>query len=297
MDITVTHTSMNTAEEKLRMDSLSEKDIMIFSGLDTLPKEGIIPDAYVMALCLEGRATCRMNDHVYELEKNDIFLCQPNVFVENAMTSLDFKCKGVVMSPNYFQSIFLSGNDVWDAAFIIKENPLLHLDDKEIETLLLNFEFARNKLNTSDSFHHKEMVRLLLQAMSYECYDIIAPKIQAIQYNYTSAESIFRRFIALVTNDTPVEREVSYYAEHLCITPKYLSAICKQVSGKTASAIINEYTVMHIKNMLHNTTYTIKEVVNLSGFSNLSFFGKYVRRQLGVSPREYRKHLDERAEN
>ncbi len=129
---------MNIAEEKLRIDSLSEKDIMIFSGLDTLPKEGIIPDAYVMALCLEGRATCRMNDHVYELGKNDIFLCQPNVFVENAMTSLDFNCKGVVMSPNYFQSIFLSGNDIWDAAFIIKENPLLHLDDRYTRYCLIS---------------------------------------------------------------------------------------------------------------------------------------------------------------
>lgn len=127
-----------------------------------------------------------------------------------------------------------------------------------------------------------------MQAMAYEFYDCIAPKLQLQLSSYSSADLIFKRFMTLVTENTPRHRDVAFYAEKLCITPKYLTTVCKQASGKPASEIIGTYATNHIKRLLRSTEKSVKEVAHEAGFDNLSFFGKYVRRELGVSPREFR---------
>ena len=88
--------------------------------------------------------------------------------------------------------------------------------------------------------------------------------------------------------ETPRHRDVGYYASRLCITPKYLSVVCRKMVGKPASDILNGMTVEYIKTQLRSTDKTVKEIAAEAGFDNLSFFGKYVRRELGMSPRDYR---------
>lgn len=78
------------------------------------------------------------------------------------------------------------------------------------------------------------------------------------------------------------------YADRLCITPKYLSAVCKATTGKTASDIINRYVVEDIRRLLKQPGKSIKEIANELDFPNLSFFGKYVKKHLGTSPTQYR---------
>ena len=77
---------------------------------------------------------------------------------------------------------------------------------------------------------------------------------------------LFRRFIELLASTRIKQRKVSWYAEKLCISPKYLSTICKQVSGKTAYYWINEYVVIDIRYWLKNTNKTIKEISDILEF-------------------------------
>lgn len=94
--------------------------------------------------------------------------------------------------------------------------------------------------------------------------------------------------MALAMEQTPQQREVRNYADLLCITPKYLSAICKRQAGHTASDILDGLTMEHIKRQLRTTSKSVKQIAHEAGFQNLSFFGKYVKRELGESPRSYR---------
>ena len=111
---------------------------------------------------------------------------------------------------------------------------------------------------------------------------------RSLDVGYSSAENIFKRFLQMANAESPRKREVGYYADRLCITPKYLSAICKKQSGKTAAEIITNMTVNYIRNMLESSDMTVKQIANATGFDNLSFFGKFVKRELGVSPRAVR---------
>ena len=277
-------------EYQLRLEKLTDKDIAVFAELGDLPKENVHAEAYAAILCLAGKASCTMDGVEYHLEKNDLMLAHPNQFIQNAMISYDFKCHGMLMSPAYFESIFLLGGNIWEASLIVREQHMFHLNEQEVCEFLLNFELLKHKLSATDLPHHEQIVKLMLQSLVFEFYDRISPmlKQQAPNHNYSSAEVIFKHFVSLTSKEAPLRREVSYYAEELCITPKYLSSVCKKQAGKTASEIINGITVNYIKNMLTSSDKTIKEIANDTGFDNLSFFGKYVKRELGMSPRQYR---------
>ena len=84
---------------------------------------------------------------------------------------------------------------------------------------------------------------------------------------------------------------VTWYAEELHVTPKYLSTTCKNVSGKTANIWINQFVVKDICQLLRYSEMSIKEISEHLNFPNLSFFGKYVKSHLGVSPKEYRQQI------
>ncbi len=294
-----------TEEEcRLRMEQLTDKDIAVFDELGDLPAENVHAEAYVVILCLEGKASCKIEGREYHIGKNDMVLANPNQFIQNAMVSCDFKCRGLLMSPAYFESIFIIGGNIWEAGLIIRENPLLHLEDNEAEHFLTDYEFLKHKLAEPHLPHHDQILKLLLQSFVFEFYDNIAPMLnqQVSCANCTSAELIFKRFVSLVSVEFPRRREVGYYADKLCITPKYLSAICKKQVGKTASELINSVTLNYVRNMLASSDRSVKEIAAEVGFENLSFFGKYVRRELGMSPRQVRakeqyvKHTEEMGE-
>ncbi len=277
-------------EYKLRLEKLTGEDIAVFNELGDVPTENLHAEAYVAVLCLAGKASCTIEGVEYNVAKNDLILAHPNQFIQNAMVSCDFKCRGILMSPTYFENVFMLGGNVWEASMIVRDHPLLHLDEQEVENMMLDFEVLRRKLAATDLPHYEQIVKLMLQSFVFEFYDSVSPMLtqQISTRNYSSAEVIFRNFLNIASKEAPRRHDVAYYANKLCITPKYLSAICKKQTGKTASDIINGATVNYIKNTLVSSDKTIKEIAKETGFDNLSFFGKYVRRELGMSPRQFR---------
>ena len=277
-------------EYQLRLEQLTDKDIAVFEELGDVPTENVHAEAYVAILCLAGKASCTIEGVEYQVKKNDLILAHPNQFIQNAMISCDFRCHGMLMSPTYFENIFMLGGNIWEASLTIREQPLLHLSEQEIEDFLLDFKVLKHKLSATNLPHHEQIVKLMLQSLVFEFYDRMSPMLQqqASEHKYSSAEFIFRHFISLASKESPRRHDVNYYAGKLCITPKYLSSVCKKQAGKTASEIINGLTLNYIKNTLTSTDKTIKEIAYETGFDNLSFFGKYVKRELGMSPRNFR---------
>lgn len=99
---------------------------------------------------------------------------------------------------------------------------------------------------------------------------------------------IFTKFLDMLQNAEAKHHTVEYFASQLCITPKYLTLVCKQKSGKTALEWITEYTLSDIKYYLKSTSLSMKEIADRTGFPNTSFFGTYVRRHFGMTPMQYR---------
>lgn len=282
------------ADFRNKLEYLTSADLAVFDELGSVPVKDIHSDTYIVLICMNGKGTFKTDGAVHEVNVHDLVIGHPNLFVEDVMVSLDFKCFGLVMSPSYFESIFFLGGNSWDALLAVRQKPVMHLTDEEVERSVFNISIIRKKLSDTPLPHHEEAVKLLLHSMLYEFYDCLSAKLglDSAAYKYSAAEALFKRFTKLLAEESPCRHEVSFYARKLCVTRKYLSFVCKRQSGKTASELVNDMTVNNIRRLLRSTDKTIKEISVEMGFSSLSFFGKYVRRELGMSPREYRQQKD-----
>ena len=108
---------------------------------------------------------------------------------------------------------------------------------------------------------------------------------------YRRKDSLFQTFMKKLTSMEVKPRSVTWYAEQLCVTPKYLTFVCRESCGRTAFDLINEAVLTDVRYQLKYSQKSIKEIADYLDFPNISFFGKFVRRHVGCSPKEYRRLL------
>ena len=193
------------------------------------------------------------------------------------------------MSPEYVRQLTVINNDSWDIRLFLEKNPVLSLTQDEVRTFCWYYDLLKYKLTTKNKKYRKELVDALLQAFLYEFHDTLDRFITLKPSSYKSAENLFKTFIDLLASSYPKKRSVSYYADCLHVSPKYLSAVCKDISGQPASDLIDQYVMKDVVYLLRKTEKSIKEITNELDFPNISFFGKYVKKHLGLSPRMYRE--------
>ena len=104
----------------------------------------------------------------------------------------------------------------------------------------------------------------------------------------TRSKMVFEQFIRLVGEYHTKYRNVGFYADKLCLTPKYLSKLIKTASGRSAPEWIDSYVILEAKNLLKYSDITIKEIVYRLNFPNQSVFYKFFKARTGMTPSEYR---------
>ena len=102
---------------------------------------------------------------------------------------------------------------------------------------------------------------------------------------------VFIRLIQLIEKYYMQERGVEFYADKLCLSPKYLSAVSKSICGYTVQELVFKAIIRKCISLLKNTQKNIQEISNEFGFPNASYFGTFFKKQMGMSPQQYRKSL------
>lgn len=134
--------------------------------------------------------------------------------------------------------------------------------------------------------------KLLLLALTYRICSIYNRKfINGGQETGGRKNEIFIRLIELIEKYYMQERGVEFYADKLCLSPKYLSAISKSVCGYTVQELVFKAIIRKSISLLKNTQKDIQEISNEFGFPNASYFGTFFRKQMGMSPQQYRRNL------
>lgn len=281
----------------LKNESIAYKDDRVIilnhvNEVSLINHSPIKTEWFIVVLCTQGKADLKINKDLYSLKEKDLLICHPQTILENEMTGSGFNVCGFCLSPEYIRQTFVIIANNWNAKLFLENNPILSLDDDECELFLQYYNLIKSRL-TAKSTHKKQVLDSLLQAFMYEFQDAMDKHVNLNPPRYNSADNLFSSFIELIANSYPKERSVNYYAEKLFVTPKYLSAICKEACGETTLDIITKYVKKDIEMLLRDPQVSIKEISNILDFANLSFFGKYVKRNFGVSPREYRENLKE----
>ena len=273
-------------------------DLVMMESIGAIPSGGVcLQNHGIIIFCTEGRAQFEYDGATIQIKKNDLFLYMVHSVACNFMASSDFNCKQI-----WFVRSELWNIDIYKAISVadmsqLKLHPVVHLTDDEVILFTTYFQLLCNRMKSSTSFElAPDIIRSLLGTMLLELLSIMrrnaAHKIeQDLQEEPNSSlhkKRIVDNFIKLVEKSDGRIRRVDEFANQLCITPKYLSTILKEVMNRRPSTYIQLYTMKAIERRLRFTDMTMQEIANDLNFPNASFFGKYCKEHLGMTPLEYR---------
>lgn len=146
-------------------------------------------------------------------------------------------------------------------------------------------------LPLEDSLFNLHERKLLLLALTHRLCSIYSRKVAAQQNSVGHKHEVFMKLIELIDRHFMQERGVEFYADKLCLSPKYLSALSKSVSGYTVQELVFKAIVRKSMSLLNNTQMTVQEISDMLNFPNASYFGTFFRKQMGMSPQQYRNSI------
>ena len=253
-------------------------------------------DGFIIFYLKKGHFTIDVNLNSYELRENSLMIQVPGNIIKvtkfNEERLGDAEMIFVLISKEFMSGIRFDFLKVFQDSMRLLDNPCITLDESQIALANDYFNLAR-KIISAPFTNKREIIGSLLTSLTYLSTDVWKQKIDEARKKTDSQHNarlnqVFERFIALVNEYHCSERGMAFYADKLCLTPKYLSKLIKQASGRSAPDWIDEFVILEAKNLLKYTNMAIKEIVFQLHFPNQSVFYKFFKAHTGMTPSEYR---------
>jgi AraC-like DNA-binding protein len=240
-------------------------------------------------LCVgSGEINFQLNLLKYSVKKNEAIVIVPNSVVQVLQISSDLEIIAISFTLDFLLKNAFNKTDLDALNFLMTKNISKLLFNNDELTVIKNITLLiKTKLN--DNFLYKnESILHAFNLLMYELATIYSNQINSSKKSISRQEELTLRFFRILEDNFKSERTVQFYAEILCVTPGHLSKVLKAVSGKTTSQLIDDVVIMEACILLNNPSLTIAQVANELQFSDQSFFGKFFKKQIGISPSKYR---------
>ena len=271
---------------------LGESDeLVVMENFGSLPQGEISLDSHgIVVICTGGIAQFDYDGQQIRLHKNDLYLYMAHSVVTNFMSSPDFNCRQIWFSRSELWNIDMYGEVSLADLSYLKQHPTVHLTDDDVTLLDEYFQLLCRRMRDQSPTLYSDIVRSLVSTMMLEMLCMMRRQ----ESENAGTGSLYRqrladKFMRLVEESDGRIRRVDDFASQLNITPKYLSTLLKETMSRRPREMIKLFTLKAIERRLRFTDMTIQEIANDLKFPNASFFGKYVKEHLGMTPLEYRK--------
>ena len=240
----------------------------------------------------QGSASFVIDTEERDIKEGDVIVVSDHQVVSDYRLSQDFDGRMIILSRAFFDESVKGMNDLTSILLYTRAHPVIHINEIEQRSVIKGyFRAILLKIKEQSNRYRSEIIRGLFITMVYDFCNIVSANMNSTNESVPRGNAIFTQFLRLVENNSTRERRVGWYAEQLCISPKYLSEVIKQVSHRTPSDWIDNYVLMEIRVLLRNTNMSIKEIAQELNFPNQSFLGKFFKERIGVSPYKYRKEV------
>lgn len=248
-------------------------------------------DCFILAFCVTGNISVNINGNPYTLQKDHCAILPPNTILRRITRNVQYTLKIVAASQSFLSDILCMNKTTWDIIHYLYYNPVLSVKSKMSYKMYLYKELMMTLLQEETHVYSRQTRRFHLSGlfceMMAELHKLI-PNEERPEISRSRSVFIVRNFMEMVNADDGSHRTVSYYADRLCYSSKYLSSTVKQVTGKNPLQLINKHAIKEIKNKLKHSDMSMKEMADYFNFTNPSFFGKFVKQHIGMTPMQYR---------
>ena len=274
--------------ENVEQDSIG-KDVIFLTN----PNLNIIPDlpfkvnTTTAVFCLKGSISGSINLEKYTLNAPGLLIILSNQILQHEQISDDFCGHYIIMSSRFLNSLTFEMNDRLPVFRTIRENPVIPIESSDIEYIMGYFSLLQQSIKMKDISNRFYIAKHLIMALFYRLSN---------QYHKlpetnkkTKQEILVDNFIKNVKIYYKEQRGMEFYADKINLTPKHLSKVIKETTGKSANNWIDSHVILEAKALLKSTNMTIQQISDELNFPSQSFFGKYFKRVVGMSPKEYEK--------
>lgn len=264
-------------------------EIPFSEPLEQLPQNDFPVQAgmSMVLFCLQGELHVRISLKEYTLRPDMFCVIITGMIFEVLSISNDFRGFMIATRTN-FMPVTEKTTQVMSFYKCLQSRHCFVLEEKEVMAFVGVYHSIKATLQELDHPYKIPMLQSYVQILYYRMLPIVLKEEESrSKYSHTRQEEIFQRFIGEVEKHYRKERSVKFYADLLCISPKYLSTVIYKISQQLAGEWIDAYVILEAKTLLKSGRLTIQQISEQLNFSNQSFFGKFFKRCAGMSPKEY----------
>ena len=240
---------------------------------------------YAFNLHVRGKMTAHINHQEYAIEApcfSSILNNQPIKVIESSDDAMQYI---LGFSPRFAEEMHL--NLSIESHIRAYMRPVFPLTEAQMQVAMHHFELLQEVLMTTNMSNTREVALNLVRSMTYYIHGLYDTSFSDL-YSLSRSEELVGRFLALVEHHCREHHAIDWFADELCLTPKYLANLVKQVTSRSAGDCIDYNLSSQAKWLLRSTTLSIREISDRLGFKNQSHFGTFFRRHTGKSPSAYR---------
>lgn len=240
--------------------------------------------------CLEGEVEMQCEGRSYFIRKNDVSFNKGGLFGEVKHISRDLQFALVAMNEDFYCPILNKFDQAIMQRILIKTS-ICSLSQECVNECVTLYKLLKERIK-----HHgkdalqKDIVRSYLQTLTFNVYSQFKMSMNQpyeAEKQLNRQQDVFNQFMELLQKYYITERKISFYADQLNITPRYLSRIINEVSGHFASDQIDFFVIAEAKQLLRSKEYTVLQVSEMLNFTSQSLFGRYFKKFTGYTPKEY----------
>lgn len=274
--------------------------ILLTSDTFQILKEGQIISTFNKCgifYCQRGSVEVSLEGCHYHIKPGDVYIYMASTLVHLLHKSED--AEGIMVEVDFYYILPIVNKVInVESQLFMRKNPCVSLSGEQCA----HFEYLLNNLwdriNAEDcqkenvQYQHLklELIKSMGQTICYEILNMYFTNQSLQPLQQGKKDVVFQNFMLSLFRFYRKERDVSFYARMQHITPRYFSAIIKEKTGDSALQWIVRMVITEAKQLLEESDLSIKEIADQLNFPTQSFFGKYFKQYVGVSPKEYRNN-------
>ena len=269
-------------------DQIMERGLMLFDNVNKVPiyEKPYASPYIVVVLNHQGWLRTIYDLQQKELQPHDLVVIPPGHIMEAQESSDDYLVSLLVISPRFLEKLTRNYTQSQEQIrFYINSD--IHLNDEQYKGVVGYFQM----LQAISQVDHPEREALLAKQMKIgvQLIEIYLQENGITTRGFTPAQELLKRFQNAVVKHFHESREVKYYADLLCLSPKYFGTLIKEETGISASEWISRYVIIQAKSLLrHSRCLNIQQISYQLGFSDPAAFTRYFKMNAGLSPKEFR---------
>ena len=276
-----------------QIQSLNIKDYAIFSNNNSIFtkiqfNQPVYFRGVILILCKQGKCHLNIDMREYLLEENTICTVLPGSIVLCTEASDD-----LLFFSLFFTIDFLAEMPrIKSISFAerIKQYPMQRISSEEIIDFSSYFSLIERQNQSRQHPFAGNAVKGLIYSLFSEVSSIYYMLETTREDTPSSRQNeILNQFFLLLREHSIDKKEVSFYADKMCLTPKYLSSSIKKITGNSVFEWINKSTIIRAKVLLKTNNKSIAQISEELNFPNPSFFSRFFKKHTGLKPNEYRQ--------